>query len=189
MFDRISPVDYINSTSTTATGDSIYVDGSSVSHPPSLSIDDTIPTWFGSNSAGSAASLELDVGALGPYYDAMKNISVYNRRVPFAAVCTSSSERLQGGGGGAHLAVLPALDCSWWRCGPCLRKAQRVCIGMRAGWTAARTGCSALVWSCTASRTCSWRRSASAGRTPRCTSSSSSCRPRRQSRRPGGRGW
>ena len=35
---------------------------------------------FGSASSGASASLELDIGTSGPYYDMMDNITVYNRQ-------------------------------------------------------------------------------------------------------------
>jgi hypothetical protein len=35
---------------------------------------------FGSASSGASASLELDIGTSGPYYDMMGNITVYNRQ-------------------------------------------------------------------------------------------------------------
>ncbi len=35
---------------------------------------------FGSASSGASASLELDIGSSGPFYDMMGNITVYNRQ-------------------------------------------------------------------------------------------------------------
>ena len=64
-------IDFVNSTSTTATGDS-YVSGQG----PELAADDDPLTWFGSATSGATATLELDVGSTGPYYDELANITV-----------------------------------------------------------------------------------------------------------------
>ncbi len=74
MFDAYASSDYLTSSSVTATADS-----SLAGHGPALAADDDPLTWFGSASSGSGASLELDVGSAGPYYDELANITVYNR--------------------------------------------------------------------------------------------------------------
>ena len=84
MFDD-SGLDYINATSTTATADS-----SISGHGPELAHDDDPLAWFGSASSGASASLELDVGSNGPYYDEVANISVYNRWATGHRVCSGS---------------------------------------------------------------------------------------------------
>jgi hypothetical protein len=75
MFDNFHGFDFVNSSSTTATADS-----SLAAQGAALAADDDPLTWFGSNAAASAdASLELDVGNTGPYYDELNNVTVYNR--------------------------------------------------------------------------------------------------------------
>jgi hypothetical protein len=76
MFDMYSTFDYINATSTTATADS-----SLAGQGPELAHDDDPLAWFGSASSGASASLELDLGGNGPYYEDLANVSVYNRWV------------------------------------------------------------------------------------------------------------
>ena len=64
---------------TAATSDSVFVDGSSVAHGPSLACDDDTISWFGSNANGNSSSLVLDIGAAGPFYDELLNMTVSNR--------------------------------------------------------------------------------------------------------------
>ena len=76
MFDFFNGFDYVNS-STTATADSNVA-----AQSPALAADDNPLTWFGSNAAAPAdASLQLDVGNTGPYYDELTNVTVFNRWV------------------------------------------------------------------------------------------------------------
>jgi hypothetical protein len=143
MFDVYASSDYLTSSSVTATADS-----SLVGHGPALAADNDKLTWFGSASSGSSASLELDVGSAGPYYVDLKNITVFNRW---------ACQMLQ---------AAPA--CAWtWRAALRSLPYARACLAKHlfaplpcAGRTPARTCCSALAWSCTASWACSWRRSA-----------------------------
>ena len=74
MFDVNNGVDYINISSTTVTADS-NISGQG----PDFAADDDISTWFGSGSIGATASLELDVGTSGPYFEDLANISVFSR--------------------------------------------------------------------------------------------------------------
>ena len=74
MFDKYSSIDYINATSTTATADS-----STAGHGPELGHDDDLLAYFASASSAAGASLELDVGPSGPYYEDVANITIFNR--------------------------------------------------------------------------------------------------------------
>jgi hypothetical protein len=76
LFTNTDPADLINSTTTTATSDSVFTDAGSVQHPETLSIDDTLGTWFGSNSQNNASWLELDLGSYAPYYADMYNVTM-----------------------------------------------------------------------------------------------------------------
>jgi hypothetical protein len=77
LFTTTDPADLINSTTTTATSDSVFTDAGSVLHPETLSIDDTLGTWFGSNSQNNASWLELDLGSTAPYYENMFNVTMF----------------------------------------------------------------------------------------------------------------
>jgi hypothetical protein len=74
MRDAYASSDYIRAGGVTATADS-----SVAGHGPALAADDNPLTWFGSGSSGSSASLQLDVGSAGPFYDELTNITVFNR--------------------------------------------------------------------------------------------------------------
>ena len=75
MFGSDQQGDYINSTSTTATsGAAVAGKGAE------LSADDSASTFFASSATGSSAELQLDVGSLGPYFDTLINITIYNRQ-------------------------------------------------------------------------------------------------------------
>jgi hypothetical protein len=79
VFDTKSPSNYV-STGAFASADSAYVAPGGDVHPPGLAIDNKPATWFGSGASDEFAWLHLDLGAAGPYYDELKNITIYQRQ-------------------------------------------------------------------------------------------------------------
>jgi hypothetical protein len=68
--------DLVNSTSATATSDSVFIDSGSVAHTAGLAVDGALGTWFGSSSQNNASWLQLDMGSYSPYYDELVNVTM-----------------------------------------------------------------------------------------------------------------
>jgi hypothetical protein len=79
VFNTLSATDFVTTTAV-ATSDSIYMAASGETHPAGLSIDNKPSTWFGSGSSDEYAWLHLDLGPSGPFYDQLKNITIWQRQ-------------------------------------------------------------------------------------------------------------